>query len=463
MRARWVGFVVASGLVCGCAAGRPSSSAPTVPAPVPRAAHETAPVDPSLVEVALLAEGDARTTAVEQLRREGPAALVAVLDARAADDPSGSDERWATLVDEVAQQRDASYGGLFWYTDLSQAKARARATGQPILSLRLLGKLTDEYSCANSRFFRTALYSNPELAAWMRDRFVLHWSAERPVPTVTIDYGDGRTLRRTVTGNSAHYVLDGQARPIDVLPGLYGPKTFREQLEVSLALHGHLASHPDEREALLADHHAARIDEGADALWHALRGLDTRRPTRRRLRASMLAASWRDPASFPTAADAAPAAPTKATTERPILRHAIRSRMPARQGGFVLTPAGWAALGEHHRELGRLHSDSVALIGGERSDLLGDTASFERLLAAFEVSVAADTLFNEYALRVRVHDWFARGEAGPTFDALNARVYDELFLTPADDRWLGLLQPEVYTGLEGNGVVPSAQPPVAAR
>jgi hypothetical protein len=71
--------------------------------------------------------------------------------------------------------------------------------GKPILSLRLLGKLTDEFSCANSRFFRTVLYPNDEVSAVLRDRFVLHWRSVRPVPTVTIDFGDGRKLERTLT------------------------------------------------------------------------------------------------------------------------------------------------------------------------------------------------------------------------------------------------------------------------
>ena len=71
----------------------------------------------------------------------------------------------------------------------------------------MLGKLTDEFSCANSRFFRTSLYSNKEISNYLRDNFVLHWQSVRPVPRVTIDFGDGRKLERTLTGNSAHYVL----------------------------------------------------------------------------------------------------------------------------------------------------------------------------------------------------------------------------------------------------------------
>jgi hypothetical protein len=37
--------------------------------------------------------------------------------------------------------------------------------------------------------------------------------------------------------------------------------------------------------------------------------------------------------------------------------------------------------------------------------------------------------------------------------ALNKRVYAELFLTPASDPWLGLYSPEVYTALQGGGLI----------
>ena len=73
-----------------------------------------------------------------------------------ADDPEEKSwQRLRTALDEVSGQRDCHASRLFWYTDFDQAKAAAKREGKPILSLRLLGKLTDEYSCANSRFFRT--------------------------------------------------------------------------------------------------------------------------------------------------------------------------------------------------------------------------------------------------------------------------------------------------------------------
>ena len=78
-----------------------------------------------------------------------------------------SDEEWqriTTALDTVAQQKNSYLSGLYWHTDIESAKRAAAASGKPILSLRLLGKLTDEFSCANSRFFRTVLYSNTEVS-----------------------------------------------------------------------------------------------------------------------------------------------------------------------------------------------------------------------------------------------------------------------------------------------------------
>jgi len=98
------------------------------------------------------------------------------------------------------------------------------------------GRLDQELSCANSRFFRRLLYPEPRINQLLRDKFVLHWQSVRPVPVVTIDFGDGRTLQRTLTGNSLHVVLDGHGRPVDALPGLVGPDVFIAQLQRAHAM-----------------------------------------------------------------------------------------------------------------------------------------------------------------------------------------------------------------------------------
>src|SRR5688572_7567902 len=107
--------------------------------------------------------------------------------------------RLREAIDQIGGQRSCNVSRLYWYSELSEAQAEAVRTGRPILSLRMLGRLTDEFSCANSRFFRTTLYSNEQVSDYLRDNFVLHWQSVRPVPRVTIDFGDGRVLERTLT------------------------------------------------------------------------------------------------------------------------------------------------------------------------------------------------------------------------------------------------------------------------
>lgn len=139
----------------------------------------------------------------------------------------------APELDALCRQKDAHTSLLFWFTELPAAIAEARRSGKPILSLRLLGNLDEELSCANSRFFRKLLYPDARINALLREGFVLHWQSVRPVPVVTIDFGGGKKLTRTLTGNSVHLVLDPTGRPVDALPGLMRPEVFLQKLETA--------------------------------------------------------------------------------------------------------------------------------------------------------------------------------------------------------------------------------------
>ena len=119
---------------------------------------------------------------------------------------------------------------LDWHNSLPSAMTDAQKTGRPILSLRLLGRLDEEYSCANSRYFRTLLYPEKSVQKAMR-AYTLHWQSVRPVPKVTIDFGDGRTLVRTITGNSLHAVLRSDGTPVDAVLGLLSTDAFVTALD----------------------------------------------------------------------------------------------------------------------------------------------------------------------------------------------------------------------------------------
>ena len=96
-----------------------------------------------------------------------------------------ADDNWkrvANALDTVAMQKDAYTSHLYWYTDLDEAKKVAKSQNKPILTLRLLGNLNEEFSCANSRLFRAILYSNADISKYLRDNYILHWRSVRPAP-----------------------------------------------------------------------------------------------------------------------------------------------------------------------------------------------------------------------------------------------------------------------------------------
>ena len=75
------------------------------------------------------------------------------------------------------------------------------------------------------------LFSSREVADFINATFEPAWETVRPAPLVTIDFGNGRTVKRTLQGNIATYVCGPDGTVYDVLPGIYAPDVYREQLE----------------------------------------------------------------------------------------------------------------------------------------------------------------------------------------------------------------------------------------
>ncbi|HTL16587.1 MAG TPA: hypothetical protein VL793_05085, partial [Patescibacteria group bacterium] len=304
--------------------------------------------------------------AIAQLRATGPQGLNLLLKANAAaisqhESPSkviGGDTRepraWIRLtraLDLVSGQCDAFASKLYWYTDFKAATAAAKTSGKPILSLRLLGRLDEEYSCANSRFFRTTLYANAEVSRYLRDHFILHWQSVRPVPRITIDFGDGRKIERTITGNSAHYILDSNGQVVDVLPGLYGPKAFLQQLnddeQLALACAGLSAEQRQER---LAAYHAQKSEATARA-WSADLARLGERPIP--LPVANFAPRLR---IAPSAKLAGNLAISKRAVEAPLLKSTEPAAEEERPARASISDDLWAAIAALHAGQGRLDS-----------------------------------------------------------------------------------------------------------
>ena len=379
--------------------------------------------------------GDEATSrrAIEALRGQGPAAVETLLSS-APPEASPGRERWERTLDAVCAQRDCAASGLYWYTDLDLARAEAQRTGKPILSLRLLGRLDEEVSCANSRFFRTVLYPDPEVSGVLRDRFVLHWASVRPVPRLTIDFGDGRRLEGTITGNSVHYVLDSRGRLVDALPGLYGPGLFLDRLQAAEEAAGELSQVDDSDFGWArAEFHAGRL-AAISAFLASETGAD--------LDALPGPAVRGEP---PTAREAARLAASKSAIEIPLLT-AVSLGVRSAQ----LAEVDWAALAARYRADWRLSEDSCRLL--LKKHRAGDAAEGARVVARFEELVGEDTMRNEYLLHSVFHSWMVSPTSWDTpLDQLDERVYAELFLTPGSDPWLGLASPETYLALEAAG------------
>lgn len=72
--------------------------------------------------------------------------------------------------------------------------------------------------------------SSPEISRYINEQFVPCWQTVRPVPQVTIDFGNGKTLRRTLAGNTILSVCLPDGRTVDAMPGVYTPEALLQEL-----------------------------------------------------------------------------------------------------------------------------------------------------------------------------------------------------------------------------------------
>lgn len=75
------------------------------------------------------------------------------------------------------------------------------------------------------------LFSNSGIANHINANFEPVWHEARTVPLVTIDFGNGNIVNRTMQGNVATYICFADGRVMDVLPGLYDADSFKRALE----------------------------------------------------------------------------------------------------------------------------------------------------------------------------------------------------------------------------------------
>ena len=384
-------------------------------------------------------------TAIRELRAMGSEGLVAMFSKYSGDierflKTGDADENWkriAAAMDAVAMQKDAYSSHLYWYTDLEAAKLAAKKQNKPILSLRLLGNLNEEFSCANSRLFRSLLYVNVGVSQYLRDRYILHWSSVRPAPRITIDFGDGRKIERTITGNSIHYILSPDGTIIDAIPGLYSPEAFLKYLRNADQAWQLASVKPlSERTALYMQYRKRSFDEIKKGREKAI---------------TTTGVQLTETQSGTLAILAAPMAVAKmiVVDEYSILR--VYDDFAKFEPSIKFDD--WGKLSKNYSPNPGIDANSVAMIRRQNAKTGLTKAEFDGLFTKLDSFIALDTTRNDFLFHAKLYEWLNQPRGVGELEAFNARVYDQLFRTPNTDKWLGLYSSDVYTALDGNGII----------
>ena len=383
-------------------------------------------------------------SAIRELRAMGSVGLDALFVKYAADidrftTTDEADENWkriAAALDTVAMQKDAYTSHLYWYTDFDEAKRVAKAKNKPILTLRLLGNLNEEFSCANSRLFRAILYSNVRVSKYLRENYVLHWKSVRPAPRITIDFGDGRKIERTITGNSIHYVLDANGNVIDAIPGLYTPTAFLKYITQANDTNKAVQQLP------LAQQNRALMKYRKDNFEAIVRD-----------RNKVIRTSGVQMAETKTGSLAILAAPM-AMSKMVIVDEYSILRVYDDFAKFEpsVNYDDWNKLAAAYSPPQKLDTNSIAMIRRQNAKTGLTEDEFTGLFAKLDSFIALDTTRNDFLFHTKLYEWLNRDRLGD-LDSLNAQVYDKIFQTPNTDKWLGLYSNDVYTALDGNGII----------
>ncbi len=359
-------------------------------------------------------EDVARVT--RQLRALGPTGLAATIKAWKTASLRGTDQLQLNRIDRqldlIAGQKQARACNLYWYKSFAVARAKSIELKRPIISLRLLGHLDEDFSCANSRFFRRILYTNPQLADLLRQQFILHWEPVRDVPVATIDFGNGRKLQQPIIGNSVHLAVSGEGRVIDALPGLVTPTEFMHWARSILELHNMCLS-------LSATDFQQHLQ-----LWHRNRAQQRRQQSDLTIRVDQ------------KVSDLNPLDP--------------RWKVAAKQ--MQLTAKRSAAL-----PLEKATPTAAAAMRTAPLKMAAELPLF-RMVDSLAPRAEEDSFFNLYGLQPKLDDWYAGDLTTGDYEKLTDRIYEQLFLMPLDDPWLGLSPADRSFALDQRGQASSERP-----
>lgn len=250
--------------------------------------------------------------------------------------------------------------------------------------------------------------SDPKVAALLNESTIPCWESIRPVPKVTVDFGGGRRLQRTLGGNTVAMLCLADGTVVDAFPGIYTADALVQAMEPALEFVRGLGakSGPAARQAVLE--------------WHGVQAKEAVRSEI--MRVTMSKAFVESP--LLKAMGVARGTPTPDAA--PVAIPSLKNPLPDPKAALARLSAGIEDVSKRPATLDELRSSA----GGEAS------ASDPTLLG--RQVVEWDSRINMRVMRPAVHLLFAaRADlAGPR--AYRDAIYKELLHVEVNDPYLGL-------------------------
>jgi hypothetical protein len=237
------------------------------------------------------------------------------------------------------------------------------------------------------------------LVKFIHESFEPVWESLRPVPTLTLDFGNGTTITRTLHGNIATSVCTADGQVLDILPGMYSTEAYLNQLNQMWLLHAYLQKKEiSEREKALHEYHQTQADALAKNMIPGQFIEMDMSKLRIERSAKKIMVNFLPPRSASSAPTPAPA--PASTTNKP----------EKGDGGK-----------------GRIERPIKKVVAASTQE--ADVTQWQELVQ--------DTLFNERSRRLQIHQQLAKiGSPQPA--VITKWLYAEVLHADLDDPYLGL-------------------------
>jgi hypothetical protein len=250
------------------------------------------------------------------------------------------------------------------------------------------------------------LLSDPEVAQFLKTEVVTSWEMVREVPKITVDFGNGKKISRTIAGNTVMYLCNEYGKVLDAYPGVYTPADFLKEVRASIS--------------------ATKTEPEALA-WHMKEGLAA--PVSNRAMAMTGAKAFIE----------APLLKALAVPDPPAKPEDLESIAGRARGRFstsgVPTPAYAERLFKGYAKMLR----DLSKIPASAPDVL-DSFGMKNGSAdtAGQALVARDSNNNVRAVRPAIHLWMASLIHLPTPEESRDVLFKQVLHIPIDDPYLGL-------------------------